>query len=363
MTLMRPFENRAGFALPMTILVIGFMTAGVLAAFARSSSEVQLVDDQRAQLTAFAMAEAGLQRYLATTKGPPAATVTYGDFAGGSATVTATLMRPAPTNADTAVWLISSVGMAGSAATGRLVAKRTVAQLAYRLIGQMQVIGSWTSLSGLDKAGSAGDISGSDACTGDVTAGVATPTGMLTGKDEAISGDPDHLEMGTQEEMAAQIKIDWVGITTATNPSIEPDIIVCVSGTYGYDATWSPCGSWPASFPTGYWPTIVINGSSSLPTSGRGTLIVTGDLTFGGNDKWEGIILVGGKITDNGSGDIAGAVVSGLNVLKGMPVGESSKANGTKDYTFDSCAVTNAASNQSKLLSVQNAWVDNWTHW
>jgi hypothetical protein len=33
-----------------------------------------------------------------------------------------------------------------------------------------------------------------------------------------------------------------------------------------------------------YWPIIVINGSAALPTDGRGTLIVTGVLTFGGGD-------------------------------------------------------------------------------
>jgi hypothetical protein len=112
-----------------------------------------------------------------------------------------------------------------------------------------------------------------------------------------------------------------------------------------------------------YWPTIVINGSAALPSDGRGTLIVTGDLTFGGGDEWDGIIMVGGAITDNGSGNIAGAVVSGLNVLKGMTVGQSSKANGTKDYAYDSCAVANAAANQSRLVGQRNAWVDNWTNW
>src|SRR5687768_185717 len=91
---MRTLNNRAGFALPMTILVIGFMTAGVLAAFARSGSEARLVDNERAQLTAFAVAEAGLQQYLAVTRGVPPATVTY-VFANDTAIVTSKLIRPA----------------------------------------------------------------------------------------------------------------------------------------------------------------------------------------------------------------------------------------------------------------------------
>jgi hypothetical protein len=171
--------------------------------------------------------------------------------------------------------------------------------------------------------------------------------------------------MGTQAQMATQIKIDWAGITAPSNPSITPDVIVCRPGTPGYDPAWGPCGAWPAAFPVGYWPTIIVNGSlnPNLPSDGRGTLIITGDLELGGGDMWEGILMVGGAITDNGSGNIDGAVVSGLNVLKGMAVNQSSVANGVKDYTYDSCAVANALANQSKLVGQQNAWVDNWSSW
>ena len=357
---MAALRNREGFALPMTILVIGFMTAGVLAAFARSGSEVQIVDNQRAQLTAFAVAEAGLQQYLATTRGTPRTTATF-TYGNDTARVTATQIRPAATTKDTAIWLIRSEGRVRSGTRGVLRTSRTVAQLAYRVPGQMQVLSSWTSLSGLDKAGAAGHITGDDACTSDVLPGIAVPDGSFTGQSNAISGNPPIDEMGTQAEMASQIKIDWVGITNPTNPSITPDVIICKPGTTGYNASWGPCGSWPTSFTN--WPTILINGSSALPSDGQGTLIVTGDLTFGGGDKWTGIIMVGGAITDNGSGNIEGAVVSGLNILKGETVAQSSKANGTKDYTYDSCDVASAASNMMKLTTLQNAWVDNWTNW
>jgi hypothetical protein len=353
--------DRSGFALPMSILLIGFMTAGVLAAFARTTTEVQLVDNETAATVAYANAERGLSQFLATGS-ISALNATY-TYTNGNATVTATIMRddPSPTGTDT--WLIRSIGTATSP-SGKPQARRTVAQLALRVPTTMQVVSSWTSLSGLHKNGAAGDITGFDACSGAAVAGVATPTGMLTGKDDAITGSPQHLEMGTQAQMASQIKIDWPGITNPAAPAISPDIVVCQSGTHGYDANWSPCGTWPTSAQwsnTAFWPTIVINGTSALPSNGRGTLIVTGDLTFGGGDQWDGIILVGGKITDNGSGNIAGAVVSGLNVLKGWTVGESSKANGTKDYTYDSCKVASATSALAKFQGMSNTWVDTWT--
>ncbi|MGH7449691.1 MAG: hypothetical protein ACRELT_19105 [Longimicrobiales bacterium] len=355
--------NREGFALPMAILLIGFMTAGVLAGFARSGAEVQISDNQTAETGAFAMADAGLAHYMARGQISPSDTTFI--YPGGTAYVEVTLMKPAPTPVDTAIYLIRSTGSVTSPA-GKPQASRMVAQFAYRVVGTMQVLSSWTSLSGLQKSGSSGNITGFDGCTGNAVAGVATPDSLLTGKDASISGSPQHLEMGTIAQMAAGIKIDWPNIAKPVAPAIVPDEVVCMPGTYAYDAAYTNCTSWSASSKftnTSYWPTILINGSSSLPSDGRGVLIVTGDLTFGGGDKWDGIILVGGKITDNGSGNIAGAVVSGLNVLKGMTVGASSKANGTKDYTFDSCIVSSAANGMAKLNPISNTWADNLSTW
>jgi hypothetical protein len=347
----------------MAILLIGFMTAGVLAGFARSGAELQIADNQSTETGAFAMAEAGLAHYMGRGQISPLDTVFT--YTGGTATISARLMKPAATVTDTAIYLIRSTGTVTSP-VGKPQASRTVAQLAFRVVGTMQVLSSWTSLSGLHKNGTSGDITGFDACSGAAVAGVATPTGMLTGKDASISGTPQHAEMGTIAQMASQIKIDWPNIAKPVAPAITPDVVVCNSGTHAYDSGYTNCGSWPSTSNftnPNYWPTIVINGSSSLPSNGRGVLIVTGDLTFGGGDTWDGIILVGGKITDNGSGNIAGAVVSGLNVLKGWTVGESSKANGTKDYTYDSCAVSNAANGMAKLASISNTWADNLATW
>jgi Tfp pilus assembly protein PilX len=356
--------RRGGFALPMSILLVGFIGAAVMAAFVRVGAEVRTADNQQAQQTAFALANAGLDRFLARGR----LTDTTYTFADGTAAVTAILMKPAPTPTDTAVYVVRSIGT-GRGGASRPAARRTVAQLAWRSAGTMQVLSSWTSLTGLYKAGSSGQITGYDKCTDDALPGVALPTGTYTqsGSGTPIQGEPEPVaEMGTQAEMAAAIKIDWHGITNPTAPAINPHVIICRPGTPNYDPSWSPCGSWPTSTqfadPT-FWPTIVINGSASLPGNGKGTLIVTGNLTLGGNDQWKGIIMVGGMITDNGSGLIEGAVVSGLNVLKGETVGESSKALGTKDYIYDSCSVAAAAAGQSKLTHLQNAWVDNWSVW
>jgi Tfp pilus assembly protein PilX len=357
--------RRAGYALPVTVLVIGFITAGVVAAFSRTSAEVRIVDNQNAQTSAFAIAQAGLERYVARGKTSPADTTMT--LTGGSARVRATLMRPAANPSDTAIYLIRSEATTlgrGAVPQGR----RTVAQFAYRLRGQMQVKSAWTTISGLVKNGASGIITGKNACGTDTVAGVALPDGTYTqeGSGDPLQGKPPLLEMGTQEQMADSIKIDWSGITNPVSPSLTADFVICFPGTYGYDPAWGPCSSWPMSgswINSDFWPTVVLNGTSSLPGNGRGTLIVTGDLTLNGGDRWDGILLVGGRIVDHGSGEIAGAVVSGLNVLKGWTVEKSSKADGTKDYQYDSCKVQRAADNHMRLVQIPSSWVDNWHTW
>lgn len=352
--------KRQGFALPMAILLIGFLTAGVLAGFARAGAEVQIADNQSSETAAFALAEAGLSDYIGRGQVTPVA-VTY-TYPGGQADVTATLMQDGATATDPDVYLIRSVGRVNGA-PNRPPATRTVAQLAVRSTSTMQVLSSWTSLSGVQKNGVSGSISGFDACSGNSVAGVATPNGMLTGTETPIMGNPPHDSMGTVAEMAAQIEIDWVNIAKPVAPAIIPNYVACYPGQYGYDSQYT-CNGWPplSAFTNG-WPTVLINGSSSLPTHGRGVLIVTGDLDLDGGDVWEGIILVGGRITDNGNGNIQGAVVTGLNVLKGMTVGQSSRANGTKAYQYNSCSVTSATDGLARLNQITNAWADNLSTW
>ncbi|CAN5815631.1 hypothetical protein BH23GEM9_BH23GEM9_15250 [soil metagenome] len=363
--------DRPGFALPVAVLAIGLVTAGVMAAFARTGVESRVIDNQQEQQIAFATATAGIEQYIADGRFRAADTLagqTY-DFADGTAQVRLRVMRDRLISRDTVLYVIVSVGTSkhGTVGAGRPPARRTVAQLAYRPSGSMQVMSAWTALSGLRKTGAAGDITGYDACTGASLPGVALPTGTFTGQDQAISGTPPIQEMGTQAEMAAGIKIDWIGITNPANPAISPTHVVCYPGTTGYDANWTPCGSWPTSTDfqdTGYWPVVLINGSKKgLPSNGRGTIIATGDFELDGGDSWDGIVLVGGAMRDNGTGAVAGAVVAGLNVLKGWSVDESSRAFGTKSYTYDSCKVAEAASSLARITPISNAWVDNWSSW
>lgn len=368
-------SKQDGFALPMAILVIGFMTAGVVAAFTRVGAEAQIVGNQSAQTAAFAVADAGLASWMSEGRIPANETTrdTVFVFGQDSAFVSARRIR---TEANSSLVLVSSEGRA-RAGLGRAPARRTVAQFARQEPMKMQVLSSWTSLSGMRKNGNSGAFDGVDAagaqCGDGVTrAGIAVPDGMAIGEhiESRANGDPDVDYMGTEQEMADAIDIDWAGIVNPSAPALGAQFVRCASSSsYGFISGFGPCpGSWPTSAQMDAYPTVLINGSTALPSSGKGVLIVTGNLTLNGNQDWEGVILVGGKITDNGQGHIKGSVISGLNMKLGHTVDESdvdiSIANGQKRYEFDSCAVMNALDGAtSGMIPIRNAWIDNWSTW
>ena len=103
--------------------------------------------------------------------------------------------------------------------------------------------------------------------------------------------------------------------------------------------------------------------AESTSSDGRGTLIVTGDLTISGSLHWDGIVLVGRTLTADGNNTVLGATISGLNVIFGETVPASDVGNGTKTYQYDSCAVAAAANRFSALVLIPNTWIDNWASW
>ena len=82
---------------------------------------------------------------------------------------------------------------------------------------------------------------------------------------------------------------------------------------------------------------------------------------------WDGVILIGGKLTSNGNNTTAGATMSGLNDLIGgnpdvSEVGDS-QANGQKTYLYNSCNVSKATQGLRRYVALPNAWSDNVAGW
>ena len=363
-------KQRRGFAIPTAVLVILVLTIMVAGGFSIVSAERRSVADQKSQISAFRIAEQGLEIYLIArdslnTAGvlrcnpspcqhiPAAKDSASINVLGGVANVSLTMIRP-PINNQSGLYVVRSRGIeTANAYNGSPQAVRTVAQYVLWEPLPMQVLAGWTALSGLQMNGNSGTIGGIDLCAGvrDTIAGVVVPLNPgYNGKTGNITGDPP-IDTVTSDS----VHIDWNSIINLN--AITPTIVI-------------PGGSFPtpAQFAdTTFYPIIRVNGDLALPNTGQGMLIVTGNLALNGNVGWKGVLLVGGVITANGvngghDDGVQGAVVSGLNEKLGQVVNKST-ANGTKAYNFNSCEVAKANRPAGALVTLRNTWVDNWVEY
>jgi hypothetical protein len=349
---------RKGFALPTAILIIGILSISIAAGFSLVISERRGVDDQKAQVSAFVLAEQGLETFfvkrdsLGYNSTPPGATEgpkrIY--FKGGYADVQLDRIR-SPVGSLAGLYVIRSKGVQTQGAIGGNPAGvRTVAQYAAWEPASMEVLAGWTAISGIKKNGSSGSFLGVDAC-GDsaAIAGVAVP--VVPGFSRPATADSTEYLGQTVNDAAREVEVDWAGILAGT--ALTPNIVM-------------PGGTLPNWSDTTYYPTIFYNGSlgtTSPYNGGRGILIVSGDL--GGNGAtftWKGIVLVGGDLVGNGTNDIEGAIISALNVKLGQTVAINT-ANGTKTYQYNSCEVAKALQGMGALVPLPNTWVDNWVEY
>jgi hypothetical protein len=355
--------ERRGFAIPTALLIIAALTIMVAGGFSLVSAERRSVADQKSQITAFRIAEQGLEIFLVKRDSLMAGHPGYSHvpgltpdtaiipMTGGVATVTLTRLRPVR-GSQSGLYVARSRGVETVGAyAGTPQGVRTVAQYVLWEPAPMQVLAGWTALSGLQQNGGAGTLGGIDVC-GDsaAIAGVVVPVNPgYSGKTIAV-GDPPVDSVAPDS-----VAIDWNGILNLG--AITPTITI-------------PPGSWPATAMTDaygdpnstYYPIVRANGDFVLPTSGRGMLIVTGSLTFNGSVGWDGVILVGNDITSNGNSTISGATVSGLNVKLGTYV-PGATGNGTKQYNYNSCEVAKATTTMGALVTLRNTWVDNWVEY
>ena len=353
-----------GFAIPTAILVIVTLTIMVAGGFSLVSAERRSVADQKSQISAFRIAEQGLELFLVRRDSllaghpgfshVPGATPDTAVIAmtGGVATVTLTRLRPVR-GSQSGLYVARSRGVETVGAyAGTPQGVRTVAQYVLWEPAPMQVLAGWTALSGLQKNGGAGTLGGIDMCHDSASvAGVVVPVNPgYTGKVVAVGTPP------VDSVAPDSVAIDWNGILNLG--AITPTITM-------------PGGSWPtaamqasyADSNSTYYPIIRVNGNFVLPSSGRGMLIVTGTLTLNGSVGWKGVLLVGDDITSNGNNGIEGATLSGLNVKLGTYIPDPSTANGTKQYNYNSCEVAKSTTTMGALVTLRNTWVDNWVEY
>lgn len=370
--LMRLDPRREGFALTMVLLVMIVLTGGVLTAYSLTTTEHRKTDDRREQVSAFLLAQEGLGRFIEESQGdgpdldadPQEWCKDYGDLNGGEARVCPYLLRAAVDD-EPELWVIHSTAWRTGGNLAHLPdAARSVAQMVYWEPAELDVKAGLESLGGVTNKGNDkdGKISGIDEC------GIEDPLPALAipefpkydDKHKDILETGPCLEDGTcpdrirytgpnTEEAAKSVNIDWAGIKNGT--ALRPD-------------EEFPGGAWRTPTSTKEWPVLKYNGNLDGAPSGKGILIVTGDLTLrGGKVDWHGIVLVGGKLEANGDNTISGATIVGLNALLGEQVQPSeldATLNGTKTLRFNSCHIADALEAYSSFVPISNAWMDAW---
>jgi hypothetical protein len=376
-------NNRAGFALPLAILLIAVLTVALAAAFSATRSEITSNTAQRSADRAFNIAQQGLETFLVrrtdalfcprptNCMDDPTDSLNSGvdslvfPVPGGYAEVVARRVRPYLDKDNPALFFVRSHGVDTSkgglsGAGGNTHAERTVGIYANWSTNVMNVMASWTSLSGITKTGTAGIVSGVDQCNGkDTVAGVSVPKGDLkiNGQWQAY-GDPPADTFKTVAQLEASVGIDWNAVRSGS--AFDADFVVPPSAF--------PDVSWFANNPDA-WPIIHVTGNFSLPNAGRGMLIVDNDLVISGSNMWDGVILVGGKLESNGFNTVAGATVSGLNKILGQQPdtsevnSDNAGAMGTKDYVYSSCKVSMATKGLRRYRTLPNTWMDNVASW
>ncbi len=381
---MQALKNRAAFALPLVVIFLVVLSFALAAGMAATAAEGSTSTAQRGQNKAYQIAEMGLQRFLVQRDSichiagnsclpdPSAATAGQQDSVqftttGGYAIVVSRLLRPQQGIKDTipSLYFIRARGV--DSTTKLRGNDTTTATHAVGLIVQwstitMNVTGAWTSLSGLNKQGSAGQIDGNDQC-GHKTAvaGIMVPKGDYSQTGNFTpTGNPPLDTSKTLAQLEPMVTVDWNAIVNQNampaDYTVPPDAFP--------DASWF-------SADTSRWPVIRIHTNGfSLPNAGRGIIIADSDFTISGSNMWQGIIMVGGRLTSNGNNTTAGATVSGLNYkLPGAvqpppgDINDNATANGTKSYVYNSCYVSRATTKLHHYVPLSNTWIDDIPIW
>ena len=362
---------RRGFALPMVLLVMFMLVGAVASGFAMLSGERASDDATLRSEAAFALAETGLQQGLRnrTGRGLPAVPPvgeesTRVTLTGGYADIITTRLRAAVGTTVPALYLVRSRGVnqrTGTARSGNAV--QFASAFATFQLMTMKVQSSMTGINGINKAGNSGIISGVDQCAlAPTLPAVAVPTDPgFTGQTDPLVGSPKVYTIGaTSAEAAAAVPFNWRAIVE--DNAITADFDIPSNGA-GF-----PTSEWfLLTENLNKWPTVIVrNGPSpntefTLSSKGRGLLIVFGDLRLNGNNAgWDGIILVGGRLTSNGTNEVQGATITGLNekLEPSLSVADNdvNDMNGTKKFMYNSCNVTSAMAALGSLRVFQNSW-------
>ncbi len=191
----------------------------------------------------------------------------------------------------------------------------------------------------VDLAGNV-DIVGDDNCSSGAVPATAYSAGSST------SGAAIDLESAAGESAQLDTALDIASLVDALQPQAT---VVLTADTTSYEGDSSQYEivyvDATALTPDAEFDFKTASGGGPIGAIGYGTLVVRGDMSFGSNTDWRGLIIISGNLTLSGGGTVFGAIMAN----------DTASASGTPDITYDSCEILNASGGY--IYSV-DAWKD-----
>ncbi len=332
----------------IVLIVLVGLTVLATGGMMLTTTQIRMSENTEAGTYAFYVADGGLSEFLGTDSINGTDTVTY-TYTQGTATVWGEKLLNVTTDSTRVLYRIISQGTYGSPGTGQTT--RTVSVVAIQSDGEFPFTfgAAITAPTGLTKSGAAGILSGFNAADStqcadpgapDV-AGVSVPqvpgytqTNLNVNPDSVPEGNPEILEGPDGLSMLDSLGIDWAAMLAG---SVVPPDYVVPPDAYPFSQYSDPGG----------WPVIIVDADYYLlntwKQSGRGLLIVRGDLELKSSFVWDGVVLVGGELQTSGGVAVNGAVVAGLNIMVGdTTVTQTYLGNGNLQIQYNSCHIESA---------------------
>lgn len=337
--------GRDGFAMAMVVFFLFAIGVAGAAGYQLVSLEWDLSTQGKEGDLAFAVADAGLERYVGEHIGRPVDSVTY---AIGAGTATIRVRKLLEVDSATDLYLLRSVGEVTDARWSDSPARRTVGQHALLHRAPVGIHAALLTTVGNVRVRAGGRIDGEDdASSSDCSAGglYDLPGIMNTGtySDQGggdVDGSPDHVRIQPAAAVIDSARVRWDVLESSSFP-VPHD---------GSPPDWA--GVAADSFP-------VVRATADLSAgsawAGQGVLIVPGALSIQSGFEWKGIILAG-EVSNLGSGGgsprIDGIVVGGLDGQGG-----SFEMRGTR-LRYDSCHALAANASLAYFEPVPGTWHD-----
>jgi Tfp pilus assembly protein PilX len=369
-------RSRTGMALPMvlgSIIIIGTLIGGVMYL---ATQDYRVGANTLNETRAEQAAELGLNRLTtdwdqtknSTMLTGDTLTKSYTDVSGAAVNVFVTRL-PGPF-----FWAVSeSQTRNNSLLYG---SRRRFGQLFRLNTPAMNILGAVTAAGNVKVSGNV-TLNGNDAnptgwaCSGALTniaGAVITPTATVTVNGSVtVNGNPPSMTSSAAADTNTYFNYGgatYTSLAAAANITLPGGTYtgmmpVAVSGVCQKALTtnWGdPVRHAPAAACETYYPIIHFTGDTKLTTgTGRGIMLVDGDLTEAGNFTFTGIIITRGTVRASGGGN----TVTGMIMAAAVDLGDAVTLAGSTTLQYSSCAVQAVLSSSSPLVAAKGrGWVN-----